>query len=170
MKSQRGQTIVEILLAAAVVAVALTALVAVVTTSLNHNRMAKERTIATRQAQEALEWVRTIRDVSGSWSGFTAELDKVENVNPLHELNSLCVTDQYIADNQTDLTEAATLLARKENHICSISYIVSKTTYTRKVYIDYMTPGEALIKVTMNWGKGNLETLELNAKLYEKEP
>jgi Tfp pilus assembly protein PilV len=170
MKSQRGQTIVEILLAAAVVAVALTALVAVVTTSLNHNRMAKERTIATRQAQEALEWIRTIRDVSGSWSEFTTQLGLLNITGSTTVLDYLCVDDGYITDNETNLTNAESITARQEVGVCSANYVVSRTNYTRKVFIDFSTPGEALIKVTMNWGKGNLETLELNAKLYEKEP
>lgn len=69
MKLIRGQTIVEVVVAAGVMAVALTVLTSAVVSALANNREAKERAIATRLAQEVVEAFRFYRDNEG-WGGF----------------------------------------------------------------------------------------------------
>lgn len=65
LNKQAGQSLIEVLLAAAVVGIALTALVSVTTAAVARNREAKERAIATRLAQETVEAYRIVRDTQG---------------------------------------------------------------------------------------------------------
>lgn len=58
----KGQTLIEILVALGIIAVIVTALTAVVITSLGNTRYGKDQNLALQYAQEGLEVVRSIRD------------------------------------------------------------------------------------------------------------
>jgi Tfp pilus assembly protein PilV len=68
-RKNTGQAIVEVVLAAGLVLVALTVLVAAVSRAVASNRLAKERVIATRLAQETVEWMNSQRSGS-NWGAF----------------------------------------------------------------------------------------------------
>jgi len=73
MKLNRGSSLVEVIIAAGVVVMALSVMVAAVSASIANNRLSKERAVATRLAQEALEWVRIEKNLNG-WPTFDAYL------------------------------------------------------------------------------------------------
>lgn len=58
----KGQTLIEILVALGIIAVIVTALTAVVITSLGNTRHSKDQNLSLQYAQEGLEVVRSIRD------------------------------------------------------------------------------------------------------------
>ncbi len=58
----KGQTLIEVLVALGIIAVIVTALTAVVITSLGNTRYGKDQNLALQYAQEGLEVVRSIRD------------------------------------------------------------------------------------------------------------
>jgi len=58
----RGESLIEVVVVASILSVALVALVSLTTTSLARNRLAKERIVATRLAQEGLEWTISERN------------------------------------------------------------------------------------------------------------
>lgn len=64
-KRDRGSTLIEVMITAVLIAVSLTALASLMTVSIARNRLAKERAVATRLAQEAVEWLRFQRDYLG---------------------------------------------------------------------------------------------------------
>lgn len=72
--SNKGQTLVEILLAVGVAALALMALTRAVTISLRSARYAKNKTLASQHAQETMEALRAYRDQS-SWTDFSVEVN-----------------------------------------------------------------------------------------------
>jgi Tfp pilus assembly protein PilV len=138
-KIQEGQTVVEVLLAAAVVSVALTALVAVVTTALAHNRNSQERVIAVRQAQEGMEFIRTVRDANPTWNGFVQELNDVGDGS----IAAICLNDPmpyFDIDPSMDVAGG-----------CA-GYSIGNSTYTRTAMVNYATFGVAGISVRVEWG------------------
>jgi type II secretory pathway pseudopilin PulG len=68
-KHSSGQTLIEVLVVAGILAVALTGIVSGVVNSTSKNRLAKEKTVATRLAQEGIEWAKRARE-GESWSNF----------------------------------------------------------------------------------------------------
>jgi|GEM_PF-3033033 len=74
MFNNRGQTLVEALLATAV---AITVIVALVGVGINSMRVAnysKNQAEATKLAREQLELLRNLRDTSASWSNFSTSV------------------------------------------------------------------------------------------------
>lgn len=65
-----GQTLFELVIALAVVVLVITGIVHAVTTAIKNSTFARNKSEATRYAQETLEWVKTERDKK-SWSDFT---------------------------------------------------------------------------------------------------
>lgn len=71
MKKQRGQTLLETLLALGVCVIILSAITVIVISSLNSTQFTKRQNLASQYAQEGMEVVRKIRD-SGGWPAFSA--------------------------------------------------------------------------------------------------
>ncbi len=69
-KLQRGQTLLEVLLALSVVVLIIGAITVVVVNSLNNATFTKNQNLATQYAQEGIEYMRRKRD--SSWSDFFA--------------------------------------------------------------------------------------------------
>ena len=72
-KNQSGQTLIEALIAAAIVALVLTAILSGVTLSVRNSQFSKNQALATRYAQEALETIRHYRDSAG-WTDFVGDI------------------------------------------------------------------------------------------------
>lgn len=69
LSGKEGQTLIEVVVALAVAIVVILALVRVTVTSIRNADFARNRTLATKYAQEALEKVRLHRD-ENSWQDF----------------------------------------------------------------------------------------------------
>jgi prepilin-type N-terminal cleavage/methylation domain-containing protein len=70
--TQKGQTIIEILIALAVGAIVLTAVASTATISVSNAEFAKKKTEAVRYVDEGIENVRIARDGADSWDAFLA--------------------------------------------------------------------------------------------------
>ena len=62
MKHIKGQSLFEVLIALAISALIIGALVSLVSNSIRNTTFSKNQTIASRYAQETIEWLRTQRD------------------------------------------------------------------------------------------------------------
>jgi len=71
---ERGQTLLEIVVALGVIAVVLTGLVTAVTASLRYGQASKYRSQGVKYAQEGLELTRKLRDTS-PWTDFLTYSD-----------------------------------------------------------------------------------------------
>lgn len=70
-KNQKGQSLIEVIVALAVAVIVILALVRVTVTSIRNANFAKNRASATKYAQETIEKVRGYRD-QADWSTFTS--------------------------------------------------------------------------------------------------
>lgn len=65
---ERGQSLFEVVLALAVVSLVLIVLVAMASVSIRNASFARNKTLANRHTQKAIEWLRSERDAG--WSAF----------------------------------------------------------------------------------------------------
>lgn len=71
MRKEKGQTLIEIMLAFSVAMLVLSAVVVGISTSLSNTQYAKNQNLANSYAQEAMAVVKQIKD--SSWSNFIAK-------------------------------------------------------------------------------------------------
>lgn len=67
-KLKRGQSMFELLVAVFVIALSLTAIVSLVSTSIGNTTFSRDRSVAAKSTQEAVEWLRAERD--SNWGTF----------------------------------------------------------------------------------------------------
>jgi type II secretory pathway pseudopilin PulG len=77
MKSQSGQTLLEILISLAIVTIVLVAIVSRATESIRNTNFSRNKVLAARFAQEGVEWAREQRDRMG-WTDFENLISTVE--------------------------------------------------------------------------------------------
>lgn len=68
IKTNSGQSLFEVVIALAVISVVMVGLINVTTISIRNTSFSRNNTLATRYAQEAMEWLRGQRDAS--WNTF----------------------------------------------------------------------------------------------------
>ncbi|MBL7158914.1 type II secretion system protein [Candidatus Microgenomates bacterium] len=73
----KGQTLVEMVVTLAVAVMVISSLVVGVTVSIKNTRFAKNQSLATKYAQEAMEQVRLDRDQDG-WIAFWTKVSSIE--------------------------------------------------------------------------------------------
>lgn len=83
-KHTAGFTVVELVVATAIVSMVLVTVTSGVTFSIKNSRYSQEKALSVRYAQESVEWVRSQRDILG-WSAF------VEEVGPATQATVLCL-------------------------------------------------------------------------------
>lgn len=69
--SQKGQSLLEAIVAVSVIVMVLVALVSAITFALSNAQFARNKTQATKYAQEAIEWLRNQRD--SNWALFYSQ-------------------------------------------------------------------------------------------------
>src|SRR3989344_1893990 len=62
---QNGQSLVEAIIASVVISLVLVGLISAITFSLANAQFAKNKALANKHGQEAIEWLRNQRDTSG---------------------------------------------------------------------------------------------------------
>jgi type II secretory pathway pseudopilin PulG len=144
MKKQQGQSLLEVVIATALLILALTVMVAAVSTANANNRRAKERAIATRLAQSGQDWLRGLRDEQG-WNNFGPL------ANGIYCLNNLTVASPITGSCGVDTFES------------------SKTAYKREMLVSNTSPDEFTYKISVYWysGRTNEEEVFIEGKLTE---
>lgn len=89
MRSERGQSLFEVVLALAIATIIIVAMVALASLAIRNSNFSRNKTLATRYSQEATEWLRGERDTD-----FDAFF--VRAANPLYCLKSLSWTESTI--------------------------------------------------------------------------
>ncbi len=88
-QSNKGQSLVEVMVAVAVVTIALVGLTKTISYSLSNTQYARNKTLAVKYSQEALEWVRNYRDSSVSWTAFLTGTTLSSNSSVTFCINTL---------------------------------------------------------------------------------
>lgn len=139
---QRGQSMLELIIALAVSVIIITAVVVAASNSVRNSTYSKNNAASTRYAQEGMEWLRSQRDQS--WTTFSGKAS---------------------AGSGTDWC-IQTLSWPGINGVCSSSQTIANTSYLRQVNLklkDYAPPGapdgindtvEATL--TVKWTEGTL--------------
>lgn len=137
-KVDAGFTMVEVLVAVAVVAMVMTAVVAGVSFSVRNTRYARDKSLAVRHAQESIEWIRKLRDENG-WSVFSADID-ADGSQVVYCLSSLPATYAEFV-----------LLG---NAVCqSTDVLGGDTIYIREMRLN-KTGSSLAVEVSVTWDEG----------------
>ncbi|HEX7017378.1 MAG TPA: hypothetical protein VF209_00515 [Patescibacteria group bacterium] len=137
LSSQRGQSIIEVLIATLVVGLVMVAIAAVLTMSVKNTAEGRYRNVATSEGQQVLEIFRRER-VRLGWSAFQTAL-----IGGEYCLNSLPAADDELADT----------LAQNIG-VCEESYELGGTAFTRDVLVQ-KTADEVVVVVTVGWLDGD---------------
>lgn len=105
-KSTKGQSLFEVVLSLAVITVVVVALIILASNAIRNTTFSKNRTLATRSSQEAMEWLRGERDAD--WDAFS-----VRALIPTYCLPSLSWTQASIGTCSDTEVIAGTLLKRE---------------------------------------------------------
>jgi Tfp pilus assembly protein PilV len=125
MKYEKGQSLFEVVLALAVAALIIISIVALATISIRNANFSRNQSLATRYAQEAIEWLRGQRDEG--WDAFTTRA-----LTPLWCLKSLSWTDTTIGG-------------------CGSSGFISDTIFKREISFTILDASNIDTEVKVYW-------------------
>ena len=129
IKRKKGQSLVEAVVAVAVVLLLVTGLIVATTASLRNSSLSKYRTQATNHAKEGMEQVRKLRDTS--WQDFITKSGK------------------YCLASTNEWTQLGT------DETCPINV---GNIFSREVTFTYYPANETMnVLITMYWIEGNWE-------------
>ncbi|MGD9129047.1 MAG: hypothetical protein PVJ09_00965 [Candidatus Woesebacteria bacterium] len=123
-KLQTGSSLIEVLIAAGVVGVVLTAMALGLTFSVKTSSEAKYRSIAAKQAEEGMELFNKERVIQG-WTDF-------------HTL-----AGTYCLTGANDIVSGACTAAQR--------ITLSKMDFTRQAQVDNTDPDKVVITLTVTW-------------------
>jgi len=143
--------------AVAILVMALTVMVAAVTKAVANNRLSKERAMATRLAQEGIDWIRNLRLSAGSWTEFAAKFP----------INVIYCDPNGSINNVTDLTTLSSYIVINKTS-CTTLFEKSNSDYSRTVEI---VPGSNDVTVTTDvfWYGGRTVRESVQAKTVLKK-
>lgn len=128
-KKEIGSTLIEAILAIAIVTIVLSAVVVAVVSSVNNSQSSTDRSFALDYAEEGLDY---LRDLKGEdFAGFTTTY----NLKTPLSSNYYCLSDDDGAVPDSDLSVCATSGPGTGN--------VAEGKYLRKVFIHYNPPPAA---------------------------
>lgn len=134
--SQRGSTIVELLVATMVMALVVTAIASGMTYSIKNQSEARYREIATTLGQEALDIFRKERGLLG-FGTFEANLSNNQNY---------CVPED--AFSLSDIPPATN---------CPMNIDASGQDFSREAFVTFLPSGAVRVEVTVSWFKSATE-------------
>ena len=140
--SNRGQTLIEIIIAVGLIVLVLTTLASGLALGIRNNRVAKDQAIAKDYTREAQEWLRSMRDLAG-WETFAGILRAHASGNSL----SYCLTT---------LPADLTTFNSTNRSTCSTGQTVDGR-FTRQVNITLVggaNPTQADAVVVVTWVDG----------------
>lgn len=139
---QQGQSIIEVLIATAVVGLVLTSVVVGLTYSIKNTAISTAKTLATKLAQEGMEVYRRERDILG-WERF---LEAVQSGSgqQTYCLNELPANTQAFMDMVPD------------SDGCN-GELLADQPFTREVLVDTFSSEEVRVEVVVIWQDGATE-------------
>lgn len=146
--SQRGQSILEILIAVAVTAVLLVSLLSLGTTSVKTSTYSRDLNLATKFSNQVADWLRNQRTEIG-WVSFTEIL-----INHGNEF-TLCLNDF-----PNNISEFGLIVPGNCNY--AGGELISGTSFWREAHFNLTTVNDGTIKATIH-------THWIGAKEYKAE-
>lgn len=137
IKQQRGSTLIEVLAAATVIALALTAASAMTAMSVKVAENNERYQLALQKAEEALELVRRERLIN-SWPAFYNAFTQAE----VYCFNQLPA--------QLSELSARTGVCASNNYLVAANY-----NFVRQVEVEVLSAEAVLVKLELSWQDGN---------------
>lgn len=132
---QKGQSIVEVIIATVIISIVLVGLISAITFSLSNAQFAKNKALANKHGQEAIEWLRAQRDISG-WT-------------KLYTLNG---TTHCLNNFPADIL----ILYSQPVGNCTSGSVNNNTIFTRQViFTGNATADRLTINISITWPQGS---------------
>lgn len=137
MKILRGTSIIEIVVAAALISVAIIAALSLANYSQKQNNYARGLAEATKYNSQAIDWIRTQRESLG-WSTIASKAisDDVANIA------TYCLDILPSTSGGTDFTNLT-------SGVCVETDFIVDTLFTREMTIDTTNEGSGVLKITV---------------------
>jgi type II secretory pathway pseudopilin PulG len=133
-----GSSIIEVLVAIVVMLLVMTAVLQLSVVSMRHQRVSSARSVGTQLASEGIEWVRSLRDVSG-WQTFSEHIGNSWN---------FCLMDT--------VPPASEFLTLSSNICIGNTFVVSGVTYERLIQINKKPGVDGYdVAITVSWVDGS---------------
>lgn len=113
---EKGQSLVEVIAALAVLVIVVLSLVGVNTRSVYNASFAREQSLATQYAQEIVEKIRAYRD-KNTWAAFTASCESIPGFGTLPSPFNPPSVDCYLPGNPSNNCE-------NDNERCEVKVVV----------------------------------------------
>jgi prepilin-type N-terminal cleavage/methylation domain-containing protein len=155
--TQKGFTLVETLVAIAIVSIAIVGPFQIVQGVLQSSYIARDQLIAAALAQEGMEYVRQIRDSNSIYNthhaGGKGWMDGLNGTAGPDCYTNACVIDTSVPSVTScgNLTCAARPLYLSGANLYNQSSTGTVTRFTRKVRLTLISPTETLVTVTVSW-------------------
>lgn len=157
-KNETGQSLLEVIAAVAVIMVAAVVLTSAMTNAMANVRLAKERVIAARLAQEGVEWIRVERAGAGNWENFISGLSDADDQiapDPNHGTVYYCIDQDFASFVGTSKFSVAQI---DNSAPCANTINIAGTDYIREVkaiYTDSANP--VAVTSELRWNSRNIE-------------
>ena len=167
--SSRGFTVLESIVAIAVLSLSVAGVFSAVQQSLSQAIIAKDEVKAFYLAQEAIEIIRNKRDTnqlskintgSGNW------LDGIVGVSDC-SIGGICKVDAYAADKiQSCVTNCENLRQNQTTFLYGYDGSWVATNFKREIQIESINANEISVTVRISWTKGSLPPFVFKAKTH----
>lgn len=141
LRSQDGQTLIEIIIAVGLVVLVLTSISAGVAISVRNNRHAKSMEEAKQYAREGSEWLRRMRDQLG-WDSF-AQAVRADGASVTYCLASL--------------PQSGAAFIALGNQACTTSQVINGTVFNRSMSLTTSAgsiPDTVTAVISVSWNDG----------------
>lgn len=141
MKIRRGTSIIEIVVAAALISVSIISALSLANHSQKENKYSKDLAEATKYATQGADWIRTQRNIVG-WSTIRSKAlsDDISN-NATYCLQTLYPLSTLDTDpNFTNLSAGN----------CAATDYIPNTFFTRTITIDTSSESTGILKITVS--------------------
>lgn len=132
---KKGQSLVEVVMAVGIISLILVGLVSAISFSLSNTQYARNKALATKYSQEALEWFRSERDTLG-WAAFVSYAPTVT-----------CNKNNYCQNQNT--------FSWSVPGTCTGVIVDNLNIFKRNTYLQTESPDRVKVSVTTQWSQGS---------------
>ena len=147
INSTTGSTLIEVLIATMVVVFVLVALAESFTLVLRNQRSSTGQEQATKYAQQAIEWIRSVRDTSG-WQDFYTAVN-ADSTHPTHCIPTMPATADIAAYQALSDVDCNTSLPAN-----AIQNEQAFNSYFRKLVVTASSADNITAVATVSWIEG----------------
>lgn len=156
-KISRGTSIIEVVIAAALISVTIISALSLSNHSQKQNTYARDLAEASKYTAEAADWLRTERSELG-WATMAAKVESDDAVGD----SIYCLSSLPSALNETDFTTLAA-------NTCAETDFIPGTIFQREIRINPPAPGSSILQATIvvTWVEKETRQASLEVELTQ---